>query len=61
MTDKVRQSILQPGTATHRQDEAARARLIEGEPLDAVAARFGYTSGGLANLCTRVRRDPTAF
>jgi hypothetical protein len=57
LTD-VERAFLVPVNATHRQYEALRARFVDREPSQEVAARFGYTPGSFRVLCHQFRADP---
>jgi hypothetical protein len=50
--------FLEPTNATHRQYEALRAYIVEGQPGPEVAERFGYTYGSFRVLVCQFRKDP---
>jgi hypothetical protein len=50
-----RQFFLEPQQACHRQYEALRAVFVEEQPLDTVAARFGYKLSTLQSMVSRFR------
>jgi hypothetical protein len=52
-----RQSFLEPKQTFQRQYEALRAVFVDAEPLDQVAARFGYKSSALKSMASRFRAD----
>jgi len=49
--------FLEPKQTFQRQYEALRAIFVEGQPLDQVAARFGYKSSALKSMASRFRAD----
>ena len=49
--------FLDPQQTFQRQYEALRAIFVEGQPLDQVAARFGYKSSALRSMASRFRAD----
>jgi hypothetical protein len=49
--------FLEPKQAFQRRYEALRAIFVEGQPLDQVAARFGYKSSALRSMASRFRAD----
>src|SRR4051794_31334321 len=49
--------FLEPKLTFRRQYEALRAIVVEGEPLDQVAERFGYKSSALRSMACRFRGD----
>ena len=51
------QFFLKPQQAFHRQYEALRAVFVEGQPLEPVAARFGYKVSTLQSMVSRFRAD----
>lgn len=53
--DLCRQFFLQPQATRHRRYEALRAFFIEGQPLAAIAERFGYRLSSLKSLVCRFR------
>jgi hypothetical protein len=50
-----RQFFLEPQQTFHRQYEALRAVFVEGQPLELVAQRFGYTTATLRSMVSRFR------
>jgi hypothetical protein len=52
-----RQFFLEPQQAFHRQYEALRAVFVEGQPIEPVAARFGYKVAALRSMVSRFRAD----
>ncbi|HET6874769.1 MAG TPA: hypothetical protein VFH70_08330 [Acidimicrobiales bacterium] len=49
--------FLAPEQTFHRRYEALRALVVDGEPVDRVAARFGYKTSALRSLISRFRAD----
>ena len=49
--------FLEPKQTFQRQYEALRAVFVDAEPLDQVAARFGYKSSALKSMASRFRAD----
>jgi hypothetical protein len=49
--------FLEPKETLHRHFEALRAIFVDGEPLDRVAARFGYKLSALKSMASRLRTD----
>lgn len=49
--------FLEPKQTFQRQYEALRAVFVDAEPLDQVAARFGYKSSALRSMASRFRAD----
>jgi len=49
--------FLEPKQTFQRQYEALRAVFVDAEPLDRVAARFGYKSSALRSMASRFRAD----
>ena len=49
--------LLEPKTTFQRQYEALRAIFVDGEPIDQVAARFGYKLSALKSMASRFRAD----
>jgi hypothetical protein len=54
---RCRQYFLAPQETSQRRYEALRAVFVEGEPLDTVAPRFGYTVATLKSMASRFRAD----
>jgi hypothetical protein len=52
-----RRFFLEPKQTFQRQYEALRAVFVDAEPLDQVAARFGYKSSALRSMASRLRAD----
>jgi hypothetical protein len=52
---RFQQFFVDPQLTPHRHYEAIRALILEGQPLPAVAARFGFAYGTLRNLVTQFR------
>ncbi len=55
--DSNKQFFLEPQQTFHRQYEALRAVFVEGQPLEPVAARFGYKVSTLQSMVSRFRAD----
>jgi hypothetical protein len=51
------QFFLEPQQTFHRQYEALRAVLVEGQPIEPVAVRFGYKVSALRSMVSRFRAD----
>ena len=49
--------FLEPKQTFQRQYEALRAVFVEAEPIDRVAARFGYKPSALKSMASRFRAD----
>ena len=49
--------FLEPQQTFQRQYEALRAVFVEAEPIDRVAARFGYKPSALKSMASRFRAD----
>jgi hypothetical protein len=49
--------FLEPKETFHRHYEALRAVFVDAEPLDRVAARFGYKLSALKSMASRLRAD----
>jgi hypothetical protein len=49
--------FLEPKQTFQRQYEALRAIFVEAEPIDRVAARFGYKTSALKSMASRFRAD----
>jgi len=49
--------FLEPKQTFQRQYEALRAVFVDAEPLDQVAARFGYKPSALRSMVSRFRAD----
>jgi hypothetical protein len=49
--------FLEPKQTFQRQYEALRAVFVDAQPLDQVAARFGYKSSALKSMASRFRAD----
>ncbi len=49
--------FLEPKQTFQRQYEALRAVFVEAEPIDQVAARFGYKPSTLKSMASRFRAD----
>jgi hypothetical protein len=54
---RCRQYFLAPQETSQRRYEALRAVFVEGEPLDTVPQRFGYTVATLKSMASRFRAD----
>jgi hypothetical protein len=54
---RCRQYFLEPQETSQRRYEALRAVFVDGEPLDTVAQRFGYTVATLKSMASRFRGD----
>ncbi len=54
---RCRQYFLAPQETSQRRYEALRAVFVDGEPLDTVAQRFGYTVATLKSMASRFRAD----
>ena len=52
---RCQQFFVDPQLTQHRHYEAIRAVVIEGQPLQDVAARFGFAYGTLRNLVAQFR------
>ena len=52
-----RQYFLDPKPTFQRRYEALRAVVLENQPLDQVAQRFGYTAAALATFVSRFRGE----
>ena len=50
-----REFFLQPQVNSHRRYEALRACILDGQPLAAVADRFGYRVSSLKSMLCRFR------
>jgi hypothetical protein len=53
--ERCRQFFLRPQQTYQRRYEALRAYLVEGQPLDEVADRFGYRPSSLKSMVCRFR------
>jgi hypothetical protein len=49
--------FLAPEQTVHRRYEALRATVVDGEPVDRVAERFGYKTSALRSMVSRFRAD----
>ena len=49
--------FLEPQQTFQRRYEALRAIFVDGEPIDQVAARFGYKLSALKSMASRFRAD----
>jgi len=49
--------FLAPEQTFHRRYEALRALVVDGEPVDRVAERFGYKTSALRSMVSRFRAD----
>jgi hypothetical protein len=49
--------FLEPQQTFQRQYEALRAVFVAAEPIDRVAARFGYKPSALKSMASRLRTD----
>ena len=49
--------FLAPEQTFHRRYEALRAIVVDGEPVDRVAERFGYKTSALRSIVSRFRTD----
>ena len=54
---RCRQYFLAPQETSQRRYEALRAVFVDGEPLETVARRFGYTVATLKSMASRFRAD----
>jgi hypothetical protein len=52
-----RRFFLEPKQTFQRQYEALRAVLVDAEPIDRVAVRFGDKSSALRSMASRLRAD----
>jgi hypothetical protein len=52
-----RRFFLEPEPTFHRRYEALRAVLVDEEPIDRVAERFGYKLSALRSMASRFRAD----
>jgi hypothetical protein len=52
-----RRFFLEPEQTFHRRYEALRAILVDEEPIDRVAERFGYKPSALRPMVSRFRAD----
>jgi len=52
-----RRSFLEPEQTFHRRYEALRAILVDDEPIDRVAERFGYKPSAMRSMISRFRAD----
>jgi hypothetical protein len=52
-----RRFFLEPEQTFHRRYEALRAILVDGEPIDRVAERFGYKLSAMRSMVSRFRAD----
>jgi hypothetical protein len=52
-----RRFFLEPEQTFHRRYEALRAILVDDEPIDRVAERFGYKLSALRSMVSRFRAD----
>ena len=50
-----RRFFLEPEQTFHRRYEALRALLVDDEPIDHVAERFGYQTSALRSMVSRFR------
>ena len=55
--DHDRRFFLEPEQTFHRRYEALRAILVDGEPIDHVAERFGYKPSAMRSMISRFRAD----
>src|SRR6266700_6349473 len=55
---QLRRFCLRPRLPKHRQYEALRAYLVEGQPAKNVARAFGYSLNSFHVLCHHFRREP---
>lgn len=49
--------FLEPQQTFHRRYEALRAIVVDAEPVDRVAERFGYKTSALRSIVSRFRVD----
>jgi hypothetical protein len=49
--------FLEPEQTFHRRYEALRAILVDDEPVDRVAERFGYKPSAMRSMLSRFRAD----
>ena len=56
--NQLRRFFLEPRLPKHRQYEALRAYVVEGQPAKAVARAFGYSLNSFHVLCHHFRRTP---
>ena len=52
-----RRFFLEPEQTFHRRYEALRAILVDEEPIDQVAERFGYKTSAMRSMVSRFRAD----
>jgi hypothetical protein len=52
-----RRFFLEPEQTFHRRYEALRAILVDEEPIDRVAERFGYKLSAMRSMISRFRAD----
>ncbi len=52
-----RRFFLEPEQTFHRRYEALRAVLVDEEPIDRVADRFGYKHSAMRSMISRFRAD----
>ena len=52
-----RRFFLEPEQTFHRRYEALRAILVDEEPIDRVAERFGYKPSAMRSMLSRFRAD----
>ena len=52
-----RRFFLEPEQTFHRRYEALRAILVDEEPFDQVAERFGYKTSAMRSMVSRFRAD----
>jgi hypothetical protein len=52
-----RRFFLEPEQTFHRRYEALRAILVDDEPIDRVAERFGYKLSAMRSMISRFRAD----
>jgi hypothetical protein len=55
--DHDRRFFLEPEQTFHRRYEALRAVMVDDEPIDRVAERFGYKTSALRSMVSRFRAD----
>lgn len=54
---QTRRFFLEPQQTFQRRYEALRAIVVDDEPLDRVAERFGYMPSALRSMASRLRAD----
>jgi hypothetical protein len=54
---RIKRFFLEPHQTFQRQYEALRAILVDDEPIERAAGRFGYTPATLRSMASRLRSD----